>query len=43
MKTEIIECLDLLLKTTNEYNTFHIALITKIKNDLIFFKICSDV
>ena len=35
MKTEIIESLDLLLKTTSEYNTFHIALITKIKQDLI--------
>jgi hypothetical protein len=35
MKTEIIEDLDLLLKTTSEYNTFHITLINKIKNDLI--------
>ena len=35
MKTQIIEDLDLLLKTTSEYNTFHIALITKIKQDLI--------
>lgn len=35
MKTQIIEDLDLLLKTTGEYNTFHIALINKIKQDLI--------
>lgn len=35
MKTQIIEDLDLLLKTTSEYNTFHIALINKIKQDLI--------
>jgi hypothetical protein len=35
MKTEIIEKLDLLLSTTSEYNSFQIALINSIKQDLI--------
>lgn len=35
MKTQIIEKLDLLLKTTGEYNTFQITLINSIKQDLI--------
>ena len=35
MKTQIIEKLDLLLKTTGEYNTFQITLINSIKKDLI--------
>jgi hypothetical protein len=35
MKTEIIEKLDLLLNTTSEYNSFQIALINSIKQDLI--------
>jgi hypothetical protein len=35
MKTEIIEKLDLLLSTISEYNSFQIALINSIKQDLI--------
>jgi hypothetical protein len=35
MKTEIIEKLDLLLSITSEYNSFQIALINSIKQDLI--------
>jgi hypothetical protein len=35
MKTEIIEKLDILLSITSEYNSFQIALINSIKQDLI--------
>jgi hypothetical protein len=35
MKTQIIEKLDLLLSTTSKYNSFQIALINSIKQDLI--------
>jgi hypothetical protein len=35
MKTQIIEKLDILLSITSEYNSFQIALINSIKQDLI--------
>jgi hypothetical protein len=35
MKTQIIEKLDMLLSITSEYNSFQIALINSIKQDLI--------